>query len=249
MDDMTSATHMWTEGNSAQFIEESDLFVPARAEQLATTLGLMTVGRDEAFQVVELGAGAGVLARLVLEHFPHCRYLALDGSERMREHMAQSLAAFGDRLEVGPFELVEKAWREALPTPLRYVLSSLCIHHLPGEYKRQLFADLAARIQPGGALLIADIVEPATPAIAALYAQQYDDIVQAQSLAAYGDLRGFERFQQQKWNYFAYDYGVPDSGDYPSLLSDQLLWLREAGFGVVDCFWLRAGHAVFGGYR
>ncbi len=199
--------------------------------------------------MVELGAGAGALARLVLEQFPHCRYLALDGSERMREHMAQSLAAFKDRLEIGPFELVEQSWREALPAPLRYVLSSLCIHHLPGEHKRQLFADLATHLEPGGALLIADIVEPATPAIAKLYARQYDEIVQAQSRAAYGDMRGFERFQQQQWNYFAYDYGVPDSGDYPSLLSDQLLWLREAGLRVVDGFWLRAGHAVFGGYR
>ncbi len=249
MSDVTNTTHMWTEDNSAQFIEESDLFVPARDEQLATLLGLMTAGRDDVFQVVELGAGAGALARLVLEQFPHCRYLALDGSERMREHMAQSLAAFKDRLEIGPFELVEQSWREALPAPLRYVLSSLCIHHLPGEHKRQLFADLATHLEPGGALLIADIVEPATPAIAKLYARQYDEIVQAQSRAAYGDMRGFERFQQQQWNYFAYDYGVPDSGDYPSLLSDQLLWLREAGLRVVDGFWLRAGHAVFGGYR
>jgi tRNA (cmo5U34)-methyltransferase len=249
MDDVTSATHKWTEGDSARFLGAADLFVPAREEQLATLLALMTAGRDEAFQVVELGAGAGALARAVLDLFPHCRYLALDGSAQMRESMAQSLASFGDRLAIGSFELVEQAWREALPAPLRYVLSSLCIHHLPGAYKRQLFADLAARIEPGGALLIADIVEPATPAIAALYARQYDEIVQAQSLAASADLRGFEKFQQQKWNYFIHDYGVPDSGEYPSLLSDQLEWLREAGFGVIDCFWLRAGHAVFGGYR
>ncbi len=249
MNETTHVTHMWTEDASTQFIELADLFVPAREEQLETILGLMTAGREEVFQVVELGAGAGVLARAVLEHFPNCRYLALDGSERMRESMAQSLAAFGDRLQIAPFELVEREWREALPAPLRYILSSLCIHHLPGEYKRQLFADLAGRIEPGGALLIADIVEPATPAIARLYARQYDDIVRAQSLAAYGDLRGFEQFQQQKWNYFTYDYGVPDSGDYPSLLSDQLAWLREACFRVVDAFWLRAGHAVFGGYK
>jgi hypothetical protein len=35
----------------------------------------------------------------------------------------------------------------------------------------------------------------------------------------------------------------------PSPLSEQLVWLREAGFASVDCFWLRAGHAVYGGYR
>lgn len=249
MDDITSKTHMWSEGDSAKFIDLADLFVPARAEQLTTLVGLMPANKDEAFQVVELGAGAGVLARTMLEAFPRCRYLALDGSERMREQMRESLAPFGERLEIGPFELVDQAWRVALPTPLRFVLSSLCIHHLPGEQKRQLFNDLASRLEPGGALLIADIVEPASPAIARLYAGQYDALVRAQSLAASGDLSGYERFQAQQWNYFAYDYGVAQSGDYPSLLSDQLLWLCEAGFRQVDCFWLRAGHAIFGGYK
>jgi hypothetical protein len=25
--------------------------------------------------------------------------------------------------------------------------------------------------------------------------------------------------------------------------------LKEAGFAIVDCFWLQAGHAIFGGYK
>ena len=35
----------------------------------------------------------------------------------------------------------------------------------------------------------------------------------------------------------------------PSPLFDQLAWLSEAGFEPVDCFWLLAGHAVYGGYK
>jgi tRNA (cmo5U34)-methyltransferase len=98
-------------------------------------------------------------------------------------------------------------------------------------------------------LLLADGVEPATPALAAVYARQYDAIVRQQSLARYGDLRGFARFQQAAWNYFAHDYGNPERGELPSVLADQLDWLRGAGFATVDCFWLRAGHAIYGGYR
>ena len=30
---------------------------------------------------------------------------------------------------------------------------------------------------------------------------------------------------------------------------DQLDWLREAGLSTVDCFWMQAGHAIYGGYR
>jgi tRNA (cmo5U34)-methyltransferase len=153
-------------------------------------------------------------------------------------------------VEVRQFRMEENEWREALPRPLRCVLSSLCVHHLEGDEKRRLFADMAAQLEPGGALLLADVIEPAAPWLAPLYARQYDDIVRQQSLATYGDLRGFERFQAAEWNYFAFDYGKanPDTIDHPSPLGDQLAWLRDAGFALADCFWLRAGHAVYGGY-
>ena len=108
---------------------------------------------------------------------------------------------------------------------------------------------MAVQLEAGGALLLADIVKPATQQIADLFAQQYDEIVWMQSLAVRGDLSGYEQFRQMRWNYFAYDYGSLESYDQPSRLSDQLRWLWEAGFTQVDCFWMRAGHAVYGGYR
>jgi hypothetical protein len=162
--------------------------------------------------------------------------------------MHQRLTQFSNRLEIRPFEIAEQEWRATLTTPVRCVVSSLCIHHLLGEEKQQLFRDIAAHLEPSGALLVADIINPATRQIADLFAQQYDEIVRRQSLAVRGDLSGYEQFLQLKWNYFLYDYGSADSTDYPSSLSDQLVWLREAGFSIVDCFWMQAGHAVYGGY-
>jgi len=35
----------------------------------------------------------------------------------------------------------------------------------------------------------------------------------------------------------------------PYRVFDQLKWLEEAGFSAVDCFWMRAGHAIYGGYK
>ncbi len=249
MSETNNATDRWSEADSETFLDHSEVFVPGRAVQIASLLHLIPARADKEFTVVELAAGGGVLARAILEKFPSCHYVALDGSAVMRDYISRTLASFGDRLEVRPFELVEQEWRRALPTPLRCVLSSLAVHHLSDEGKRQLFHDMFARLEPGGALLLADIVKPATPHIAELYARQYDEIVRSQSLATYGDLRGYEQFQELKWNYFIYDYGDPDSYDLPSLLSDQLLWFREAGFSLVDCFWMQAGHAVYGGYK
>ncbi len=249
MSETSNTTERWSEADSQTFLNHSEIFVPGRAEQIASLLHLIPARTDEACTIVELAAGGGILARAILEKFPACHYVALDGSEVMRDQLSRTLASFGNRFGVRPFELEEQDWRSALPAPLRCVLSSLAVHHLSGEGKRQLFQDIYQRLEPGGALLLADIVKPATPRIAELFARQYDEIVRAQSLAAYGDLRGYTSFQDLKWNYFIYDYADPDSYDKPSLLSDQLLWLREAGFSMVDCYWMQAGHAIYGGYK
>lgn len=249
MSEMANTINQWSEGDSEIFLDNGELFVPDRAAQTSTLLGLIPAQVDEAFSIAELASGGGELAKAILSHYPHCHYIAFDGSVTMREHLANVLAPFSERVEILPFELSEQTWRTALPSPLRCVVSSLCVHHLSHTEKKQLFRDMANRLETGGALLLADILWPATPHIAELFAQQYDEIVRQQSIATYGDLRGYEQFLQQHWNYFIHDYNVPNSYDKPAQLSDQLRWLGEAGFSQFDCYWMRAGHAVYGGFK
>lgn len=237
----------WSEEHSAQFLELAAVAVPSRAEQIATLRGLVPAAADEAFTMVELAAGGGSLAAALLEAFPHCRYVALDGSALMRERLRETLGRFGDRVEVRDFALPDTSWRAALPEPLRCVLCSLSIHHLDAQSKRDLFADMAQRLEPVGALLIADLVAPSVPQATAIFAAQWDQATREQSLAHYGDLRGYDAFQRAQWNFYA--TGEDDPIDMPSPLFDQLEWLRAAGFDTVDCFWMRAGQAIFGGFR
>lgn len=250
MNETTNSNH-WDEDASSHFIELGELFVPGRAEQTATLLDLLPAQPNETFNVVELGSGAGHLAQTILERFPHCHYVALDGSQTMRNYLANRLSSFKDRLEILPFELSEQVWRHNLPPSLRYVLSSLCVHHLTSPQKQQLFWDMFQSLEPGGALILADLVEPADARVAHLFARQYDEIVREQSMAQRGNLSGYEQFREMKWNYYLHDYGstAPDNIDHPSPLSDQLRWLSEAGFSLVDCYWMRAGHAIYGGYK
>jgi SAM-dependent methyltransferase len=248
MTEPADPANQWSESDSASFINLAEIFVPGRTEQIAALLHLIPAQADETFTIVELASGEGRLAEAVLENFSACHYIALDGSELMRTRMAQRLVRFSSRLEIRPFDIAEQAWRTTLPTPLRAVLSSLCVHHLSAQGKQKLFQDVANHLETGGALLLADIIEPATPHVAQLFARQYDAIVRQQSLALRGNLSGYEQFQAMKWNYFTYDYGE-QTYDQPSQLSDQVRWLSSAGFTHADCYWLRAGHAVYGGYR
>lgn len=243
MADTQNAQNTWTEDDSTVYQELAAVAVPARAEQIATLLTLLPFGQQERFRAVEVGCGEGALSYAILEAFPQATVTALDGSEQMRAHTTDRLARFGARAQVAPFDLAAADWLTHAGGA-DAVVSSLCVHHLPAEGKRRLFGDLATRLAPRGALLIADLVAPQRAEAGALFAATWDRAAERQSLAETGSPALFERFVATHWNYYLY----PDPFDQPSPLFDQLTWLREAGFAVVDCFWLQAGHAVYGGY-
>lgn len=241
---MADEQWVWTEKNSTDYRRIAAVAVPARDEQLATLLTLLPFGRDDTFHAVELASGEGALSWALLDCWPRASVLALDGSAQMRAHAGARLKRFAGRVGVEPFDLASPDWLPKIEGA-DCVLSSLCVHHLDGEGKRRLFAAVAARLSPRGVFLIADLIAPQRPEAGRLFAAGLDRAAEAQSLAVGGSLDLFEQFSALGWNWFRH----PDPFDKPSPLPDQLVWLREAGFGVADCFWLQAGHAIYGGYK
>ncbi len=186
------------------------------------------------------------MAEALLQRHPHAVVHGLDGSLTMLTHAQQRLARFGQRFSARPFDLAERAWR-APQGQYRAVVSSLAIHHLDGAGKQQLFCDLHGMIEPGGAIVIADVVQHATPLATAMAADAWDEAVRQRALALDGTLAAFELFERERWN--MYRFFDPTDIDHPSLLRDQLRWLDEAGFESVELYWMQAGHAIFGGRR
>ncbi len=236
----------WQESDSAFFLDRGRIFTPDRDTIARTFVDLIPVHRDDAFCGVEIGHGQGWLMDTVLRRYPHARMIGLDGSDAMRDAATTALAPHAGRFELRPFRLEDDAWLDAITEPVRCFVSCLVIHHLDGPGKQALFATLYRHLEPGGALLIADIVEPTSVWGRQMMARAYDDTVRRQSLAITGNLAIFERFQADHWNIFTY----PDPDfDKPSTVPEQLGWLAEAGFTGVDVFWATAGHALFGGYK
>lgn len=240
---MSEDSDRWNTDTSALYRQVAAVAVPARAEQIAAILTLLPFRQADSFRVVELASGEGRLAYAILSAFPHATLLALDLEESMRDETAARLRAFGARASVAPFDMAAADWYGLLEGA-DAVVSSLCIHHLDGPQKQGLFRAIRARLPARGALLIADLIQPQRAEARELSATTWDHAAEAASMAQTGSRAGFEAFQATQWNYFRY----PDPFDKPSPLFDQLLWLREAGFTVADCFWLQAGHAIYGGY-
>ena len=233
----------WTETDSQLYREIADVAVPRRKEMVATLVAAVPFSADEPLKILELGSGDGRLAEALLTLFPRATLTALDGSESMRQTTTNRLVRFGDRARVAAFDVAALDWWDRM-FGVDLIVSALCLHHLNDAKKQYLYKAAAERLSPRGALLIADVIEPQHPASRALAADQWD--AQAKHQAdALGAPALFQRFVDTRWNCLRF----PDEADRPSALFHHLVWLRHAGFAAVDCCWLNAAHAVFGGFK
>ena len=251
MDDATNRADeapvaSWGEDESRIFVEFGRAMVPGREEIEQTFLNLIPAEADEPFLAVEIGTGAGWLSAAVLREFPKAQILGLDGSPEMLQRAGELLGRYGNRAELRRFRLEEPSWTDGLPQgEVRVFISSLVLHHLDSNGKRDLFVRLFDRLESGGALLFADVMEPRTERARRHFAAAWEEEIRRRSVEIHGDERAYEFFVRERWNIFEY----PDPADKPSTLPEQLRWIEEAGFEGVDVFWARAGHALLGGYR
>ena len=105
-------------------------------------------------RLLELGTGTGETARRVLARHPGATLVGIDAS--------------ADMLAAAPLpeaDLRRQRLEDPLPTgPFDLVFSALAVHHLDGPAKADLFARVAATLEPGGRFVLADVVVPDDPA-------------------------------------------------------------------------------------
>ncbi|HLJ03119.1 MAG TPA: Sua5/YciO/YrdC/YwlC family protein [Solirubrobacteraceae bacterium] len=109
-------------------------------------------------RILELGTGTGETARRLLQRHSSASLVGVDVSPEMLAVARRAL--LGDRvdLRVGRLE-------DPLPEgPFSLVASALCVHHLPGAAKGELFSRVAGVLDPGGRFVLADVVLPEDPA-------------------------------------------------------------------------------------
>ena len=235
----------WLEDDSAVFASLGEVFVPGREEIMRAILDHVPAGSDNEFLAVDIGCGSGWLSEAILREVPGSRVLALDGSPAMLRTAGQALSGYRDRVRLRAFRLEDPGWPAEVEGSVRCFVSTLVLHHLDAAGKRRLFRSLWRRLDPGGALLYADLVEPASEAGWRHAARLWDGEVERRSREITGNYRAYRTFREKDWNWYEH----PDPTDKPSGIVEQLRWLAEAGFGRLDLPWARAGHAVFCAFK
>jgi tRNA threonylcarbamoyl adenosine modification protein (Sua5/YciO/YrdC/YwlC family) len=106
-------------------------------------------------RILELGTGTGETAARLLASHPQALLVGIDESPAM-------LQAARARLPAERVRLSAQRLQQPLPQgPFDLVASALCVHHLDGGEKRDLFARVLSALAPQGRFVLADVVRPA----------------------------------------------------------------------------------------
>lgn len=187
--------------------------IPHRVEGESTLLEFIP---GPARRILDLGTGDGRLLALVKLAHPNATAVAIDFSPAMLDAASQRFA--GDH----SVEIMAHNMEDPLPQLGMFdaVVSSFAIHHLTHQRKRSLYAEIYARLNPGGVFCNLEHVASATPQLHEEFLRHIGCTVETE-----------------------------DPSNQLLALETQLQWLREIGFSDVDCHWKWRELAVLTGRR
>jgi tRNA (cmo5U34)-methyltransferase len=207
-----------------------------RAAQRRFMAVLLPFGAQEAFTFLDLGAGTGAASRAILDLHPGSTAILADFSAQMMGAGEREMQPFAGRYRYVEFDMSTGQWPAAIPAALDAVVTSMCVHHLSDERKQGLFAEIFDHLVPGGWYLNYDPVRTGDPVVAATWERVKDQ----DDPEAAG--KRLHRTPQQQAHYDNHvRYIIP--------LTQQLEYLRSAGFEGIDVYWKRLENVIYGGCR
>jgi tRNA (cmo5U34)-methyltransferase len=189
--------------------------LPSYDDIFRTAQDIIPFAPDAPIQVLDLGAGTGLFSQHVLSKYPAATFLLVDLADKMldvaRKRFEENAEQF--QFTVGDYRTLE------MPHHFDLVISSLSIHHLADSEKRDLFRTIYGLLRTPGLFINIDQIRGETPYLQDLYWNSWLERV-----------RRLEPSEQR----IGESIERRTTYDRDALLSEQLRWLKDAGFANVD---------------
>ncbi|KLU64164.1 tRNA (cmo5U34)-methyltransferase [Desulfosporosinus acididurans] len=165
-------------------------------------------------QILDIGAGTGLLSSFILEKYPDAFVTLIDLSEKMLD-MAKERFVANQNITY----IIDDYTKIKFDRKYDVVISSLSIHHLSADEKKQLYQNIYSSLNQDGVFINADQVLGQTHFMESLYKNDWKNKVERSGLSKEEIQSAYERANL----------------DRMSTLSDQLKWIEDSGFLDVDC--------------
>lgn len=207
--------------------------VPCFDELYGIAAGLIPFEANQPFEVLDLGAGTGVLSQFIAAKFPHAKILLADIAPEMLKLAQERFARAGREVDSRMRYLILDHGQDPIPGRFDAIVSGLSIHHLEHDEKRALFARIYAALPAGGIFINAEVI--------------------------LGETDEIEQRANQDWMAAAREAGASESDlaaaierqrhDRCATLDAQMSWLRETGFRDVAAAYRNLIFAVYSGRK
>ena len=202
--------------------------IPCFDDFYRTAVDMIPFEPEDAFTVLDLGAGTGLLSALILVRFPKAQMTLLDFSEKMIEKAKERFAA-----REGVRFITLNYGLSPLPGSFHLVVSAMSIHHLSDLEKKRLFQRIYEALLPEGHFIHAELVRGATDFSEAVHRRVWMEHLRNTDLTDGQISVILERMTYDK----------------TASLELQLTWMKEAGFADVDCYFKYHNFAVYTGRK
>ena len=189
---------------------------------------VLTFSSEAMISVLDLGAGTGFLGAMIAQAFPAAHLHLTDISVAMLDQARQRFAG-NLRVTYCLHEHIQLSNRSEYDL----VISALSIHHLENRDKLSFFYKIFHALRPGGMFINIDQALAPSGKGESQYENWWVMDAKANGLNELALAKAQERMQE----------------DNNALLSDQLLWLAEAGFHEIDCWYKRFRFVVYEGSK
>lgn len=230
----------WAESEFSQnYRDEAQVYLPFRRQFIEITKSLYAhfFGANSEAKILDLGCGDGFFVQELLKSFSPASVTLVDGSAEMLEAAKKRLE---EKVQI---HFIHANFQELLAAKslnenFDFIYSSLAIHHLPFEEKKQLYAYIYKLLSPGGCFVHYDVVVPPSKKIEKWYLSLWREwILEHPATEMRAKLRGIP--DQYKEN----------TDNMPDTLKSQMEALDDIGFTEVDCYFKYGIFSLFGGFK
>jgi len=215
---------------AGQYDESRAKLIPCFDDYYRTALEAIPFGADQELEVLDLGAGTGLIAGLVAARYAKARITLIDIAGEMLTEARKTLSVYQNDFD---FVTADYLAGESFGKEFDLIISSLSIHHLEDTAKRKLFAKIFENLKVGGIFINADQALGETANIETINHNMWLEQSRAAGASEEELAASLERMRE----------------DRLAPLADQLQWLKDAGFSEVGCWYKNYSFVVYSGMK